>query len=731
MQVLRKALFVTPFAPLPQVEGHRKRMSATFAALKSLGYRMDMLMLALEHDWVERFDTEIFNAMRDMAATFHFVRGRNPQPLASGIYGVDDWWLPQFEDYAGWLLRNVSYDLVLTNYIFTSRVLQLARPNTVRVLETHDLFAGRREMLEERGMRVEFFYTDAANEAEGLRRADLVLSIKEQEETAFRAYGIQEVLTLPYVEQTAFAAAPLPRRCAAGGRPVFGYFASRNQINVRNFLEFMDAVDRLRVPGLPPLDIRAFGSICDVLPEDPQRRYLRGGRVARPADFYSAVDCVIVPQHFSTGLKIKLGEALAHGRPIIAHEHAFEGFGPALDDALVCSSFEDMVRRMYRFADDPGMATALAEAVQRTQIRQVEQLHESVRAIGTFTRRARANLMLLADGVALRRDKLYRFVVEAVSTAFVGSWRVVLGLPQDELAALSDDDLVGAVTAAVGYERVEELHRAEASGFDWAGALVMDPRVLSPSALAGFRGCPVFVAEDITRYVATMAGHPLAPLWTEANASMARATWRLRSGRMQTTPALAAIGGRDPRSIPVSFLRWSPWFFEMDRTEVGYSSVGGFWVLCRQERRADAVALARLLLDKLSLPARIYCADPVRCAATGAGTGGPPPLPAAAAYREAFQRFNAPIGVIDLAGGEPVYGLLREWLALNQVPYLELPDDDSGEDDLDVLLRSGVRSFLADAMTDRASRPPRSRPTLDWTSSGWDRVLHTLRTFVA
>jgi hypothetical protein len=197
VEVHRKALFVTPFAPLPPVEGHRKRMSATFEALRSIGFRPDVLLLALEHDWIERFDARTFAAMREMCGTFHFVRGRHPEPLAAGTYRVDDWWLPEFEDYARWLFRNVPYDLVLTNYVFTSRVLQLARPNAVRVIETHDLFAGRREMLEGRGMRVEFFHTDAANEGEGLARADLVLAIKEQEEAIFRGYGAREVLTLP------------------------------------------------------------------------------------------------------------------------------------------------------------------------------------------------------------------------------------------------------------------------------------------------------------------------------------------------------------------------------------------------------------------------------------------------------------------------------------------------------------------------------------------------------
>lgn len=719
MEVLRKALFVTPFAPLPAVEGHRKRMSATIEALRSLGFQIDILMLALEHDWVERFDSRIFNAMRAMAATFHFVRGRLPEPLLEGSYGVDEWWHPEFEDYANWLFRNVSYDLVLGNYVFTSRVMELARRNTVRVIETHDLFAGRRAMLEAHGLRVEFYHTDAENEAKGLRRADLVLAIKEQEEATFRAYGVSEVLTLPYVEPTMFVEAPPPRQ-ATGAAPIFGYFASRNQINVRNFLEFMETVERLRQPNRPPLDIRAYGSICDILPEDPRGRYRRGGRVGDASEFYAAVDCVIVPQHFSTGLKIKIGEALAQGRPIISHEHAFEGFGTALNDALACGSFEEMVRRMYQFSDDADAADALTEAVRQTQLRQVAQLNESTRAIGVHARRSRQNLLLMVDGVALRRDKLYRFVLEAVSAAFVGHWRVVLAVPKADFRALSDDDLVGASSVIIGYDDPAELHRPELCGFDWAGVLVFDRPGETWSALSGFRGCPVFIAEDAAVYLAAMAGDAAAP------------ADRLEARRLRSGAAAGAMGGTadddataDRRTLRVRFLRWSPWFFEIGRSDGGYTHGQAVWVLSCAGRAEEARMVAGFLTSRLKLRVQVFCAGADRDAADAVFA------PAAQAYREAFQKLTAPLGVIDLAGDAPVFGLLREWLSLNHVPHLELLDWDDDSNLAELMTRASLRGFISRMMGEREAPPDRPPRTLDWTTSGWGQVLHTLRSFVA
>jgi len=51
-------------------------------------------------------------------------------------------------------------------------------------------------------------------------------------------------------------------------------------------------------------------------------------------DFLSSAECVIVPVTFGAGAKMKTADAIASGRPVIATEHAVEGYGPIVQGAL-------------------------------------------------------------------------------------------------------------------------------------------------------------------------------------------------------------------------------------------------------------------------------------------------------------------------------------------------------------------------------------------------------------
>lgn len=680
MTAFRKALFVTPFAPTPAVEGHRKRMAATLAALHALGYRVDMLFLALEHAWLDLFDAAEFRTLRGMVDTLHFVRGRHPPRLETGTYGIDDWWQPEFDDYAAWLFRNVPYELVLTNYVFTSRVLLHARPASVRAIDTHDLFADRRAMLEARGLRVEFFHTDRDNEAAGIARADLALAIKDEEAAIFRDYGSAAVITLPYVEPTQPPVAQPPRT-----PPRFGYFASRNQINVRNFLDFVAVAAAVA----PALDIVAYGSICDALPEDGADRFRRGGRVAEPAAFYAAVDCVIVPQEFSTGLKIKVGEALAFGRPMICHAHAFEGFGTAPHPALACPDFAAMVGWMQRFAAEPGLPDELAAAVVAVQGRQTATVASGIAEIARFVAAARANLLLLVDSAALRQDRLYRFVVESVSTAFGRDWRVVLAAPAGDAGTLDETLLVGAATTFLAPADWASLGDAGEHGFTWRAAIA-----LHGGAVPALGDIPVFAAPEITAYLAAMQGTVAPP---EAPAPALLTRYSMPPG--------------DPAAeLRVAWLRWSPWFFDLSRDGSDAITSREVWILCHAARRREAEDMADTLGNRLGLSPRVVCAD---LAGVGlAGVANP-----AAAYGEAFGRLNAPAGVVDLADGRPVFALLREWLAMHHVPVLSLPSLGDGFE-----LGHGLRAFLAAIAAPHPAWRERPPQAPGWANAGWASV---------
>jgi glycosyl transferase family 1 len=97
-----------------------------------------------------------------------------------------------------------------------------------------------------------------------------------------------------------------------------------NIANLRRFLETL--VPYVKLYNLP-IEILMAGNVCQGT--DQSYAFLRKiGFVEDIAEFYNNIDIVIAPLEFSTGIKIKVGEALARGIPVLATRNAFDGFRP-------------------------------------------------------------------------------------------------------------------------------------------------------------------------------------------------------------------------------------------------------------------------------------------------------------------------------------------------------------------------------------------------------------------
>ncbi len=86
------------------------------------------------------------------------------------------------------------------------------------------------------------------------------------------------------------------------------------------------------------------------------------GAVPDVGPWYAAADVVVVPLRHGTGTRIKVLEAFAHGRPVVATPAAVAGLdldpgggdpGPAVE---IADSTEDIVRCVNGLLDEPGVA---------------------------------------------------------------------------------------------------------------------------------------------------------------------------------------------------------------------------------------------------------------------------------------------------------------------------------------------------------------------------------------
>lgn len=355
-------LVLSPTPTYPVDHGNRKRIHAYCSRLKREGARIHFVYYAFEwwHGYIPH------EAMREMTAqwdSFHLIPiTRSIQTPAKGEdHLIDEWWDESIGTYLKWLFERARYDVFIVNYCFFSKALEYAPRETFKILDTHDRFTGRRQLLEANGVAREFFHTTREQEAIALDRADLVWAIKDHEADFFRTITKNSIATLPYVEPRLSIA----RKRAEADKDylVLGLVGARNSVNHTNAKQVIDAMLPLFRRHLAPIKIKIGGGMCadfetwESLPAGLELF----GPFERAEEFYEAIDVVLLPLTFSTGLKIKAVEALATGLPFVAHEHCVEGL-PVTHRYHCCTSLDDMARKCLNLACDPVLLEELRSA---------------------------------------------------------------------------------------------------------------------------------------------------------------------------------------------------------------------------------------------------------------------------------------------------------------------------------------------------------------------------------
>ncbi|CAO4175601.1 glycosyltransferase [Methylorubrum populi] len=352
-------LVLAPMPSAPASAGNRRRLVATCEALTRGGFAIDLAYYAHEDQIYRRFGQHPPTDGAAMEAAFRnvfLIEARSVIPLKtrSNAFGIDEWCPDEVGDFLAWYVSEFpATGAVLVNYVFLSRVLERVPPGVLTLIDTHDRFAGRQ--IQYRPFRAEpnFFYTDAAGEAAGLARADVVLAIQAAEARAFRELTDNRILLLPphFPEKKPFA---VPERVAR-----IGFLGHGNDPNLFSIGRFIRSWREGWTPDRPELVIA--GEICRSLPgvEGPGVRLL--GYLDRLEDFYAQADLVVAPMLMGSGLKMKVGEALSFGRPVIGTEIGLEGFEP-IEPAHRCRDADGVKQAVLAVAGDPEALARLTRA---------------------------------------------------------------------------------------------------------------------------------------------------------------------------------------------------------------------------------------------------------------------------------------------------------------------------------------------------------------------------------
>ncbi len=358
-----RALVVSPTPTWPLDFGNRKRIFSVCKNLKAIGFEVHFVHYASESDWRSNLPMD---SRIKMDLQWDFVDHVFPSvelhawPKSAADHMIDEWWDPVLENHLKSVFTSRVYDLVLVNYTWLSKALEFVPAGILKVLDTHDKFSGRRQLLEANGIEKEYYHTTEIEECKGLSRADLVWAIKKEEEREFSKMDIQAALdTLVHLDDLRISKSPYTNQ--DNSFLTFGFIGARNNINKTNIQNFLEVAIPIFEKYLPPLELLIAGSVCKdlVLKDNSFVRLV--GYVETTDYFYDAIDVAVIPMEFSTGLKIKAGEALSQGKALISHKHAMEGY-PATHPLHSCCSFEEVAIAMCELAYEPEMVVDLAAA---------------------------------------------------------------------------------------------------------------------------------------------------------------------------------------------------------------------------------------------------------------------------------------------------------------------------------------------------------------------------------
>lgn len=433
----KDVLIVSPAPVVPLNYGNRLRIHRVCERLKAQGARLHFLLYPAEADWRFRLPRAAFQAHQALFDTFHIAPPT--RPLHTGAEGthhaLDEWWDPAIGQYLDWLCHIQRFDAAIVNYTWLSRALDHLPGGCLKILDTHDRFSGRKELFIANGLEPEFFYMEAEEEARAFARADVVWAIKREEAEVFRTMTDVPVLTVPHID-------PVTRLDAPRGEYLrIGLIGANNNLNRENFERFLDdCVAHVR-QHLTQVEVVVAGSVCKTL-RPREEKFIRFlGYVDQTEDFYRAVDAVVVPMQFSTGLKIKTAEALSFAKPVLALAHAFEGFHPGhpwhtlSDNAEILAAVADLARRpaVLKDLEQASLrAAAATDAEVEEALAATQALHRKIRQptfwIALNAEEARAQPLLVDH--ALECAEFLRHLFPSTGVLFIGP-----GSPDEEFCA--------------------------------------------------------------------------------------------------------------------------------------------------------------------------------------------------------------------------------------------------------------------------------------------------------
>lgn len=355
----RSVLYYAPFPSHPASHGNQTTIQKFGKFLQTEGHKVHFVLLR-SHLFTEK-DAE------DMAAawdTFDIIEIPDLPGCNGKDIPFDGWYIEGLGEKIAVLCEQYGIDVVICSYIFQSRMLEYVPAHILKIIDTHDLFTDRYDILDKLGKPREFFSCTQREEGWYLSRADVALARRDEERDYFAKISTAKVFTVPHIEEKRYL------NKATLNLGVVGIVSSANLINLDIVIKFISELMRQKSQGWG-FSIVVAGQVKDLVDiqdpvqarvvNHPQVNFL--GFVDDITDFYRQVDLIVCPIMSGTGINVKTVQALAHGMPLLATQHATKG----VDTCFANHQFKDVAALVTYLLSNSFTANILSEFSEQSK----------------------------------------------------------------------------------------------------------------------------------------------------------------------------------------------------------------------------------------------------------------------------------------------------------------------------------------------------------------------------
>lgn len=352
----RTILMVTHVVPYPPSAGNEVRVHNLLCWLKEQGFAVALLVHAqVSQQQQVELRKHVAWLYVDSSATEALPTAPNLPPRRRLETLQDIFCPPSVVIATRRLVQRHQPMAVISEYIWMSRCLQGLPADVCKIIDTHDVYARRNQTVAAHGIS-DVLSISSSEEAQLLRRADVILAIQNEEQKILEALvSDREVLTVPI--DFALPPAPASPRPPVPGRLLF--VGSDNEPNLRGLQDFVAQAWPAIKQRHPGARLRIVGRVTQRADFAADPTIESVGYVADLSAEYAQAEVLLNPVFAGSGLKVKTLEALTFARPVMSWPSGVEGMGGAAP-CLVAYSWAEFAEQTIELLGNEALREELS-----------------------------------------------------------------------------------------------------------------------------------------------------------------------------------------------------------------------------------------------------------------------------------------------------------------------------------------------------------------------------------